>query len=95
MGCLFDGKLFLGAKATPVRLDDPRAMLSRQSYGDIVAAGIDDQHLVAEGERRQAGRQLRCGILGDENSGKFDWIHQFLAADAEMGRNLAHRRRCA
>lgn len=86
MGSLFDGELFLRAKAAPVRLDDPRAMLPRDYHRVVIAAGIDDEHLVAEGERRQAGRQLRCGILGDENSGKFDWSHQFGTADAEMGR---------
>lgn len=71
MGCLFDSILFLRAEATPVSLDDARTLLPGQCYRVVITAGIDYKQFVAEGERRQAGRQLRGGILGDENSGKF------------------------
>ena len=82
MGCLLDGKLFLRAEAASVSLDDARTLLSGQRYRVVITAGIDYKQFVAEGERRQAGRQLRCGIPGDEDGGKFDRIHQFLAASA-------------
>jgi hypothetical protein len=75
MGCLFHGKLFLRAEAAPVSFDDARTLLPGQRYRVVITAGIDDEDLVAEGERRQAGRQLLFGIPGDEDGGK--WIHPF------------------
>lgn len=67
---LLDGELFLRAEAAPVGLDDARAGAAGKRHRAVRAARIDDENLVAKRQRSQAGRQLACGVAGDENGGK-------------------------
>ena len=67
MPCLLHGKLLLRPEAAPHGLDGACAAALCQLDAAILAAGIDDDNLVAEGQAVETGGQLRRPLMGNQD----------------------------
>jgi hypothetical protein len=70
VACLFDRELLLRAEAAPFRTNDAGTGLLGEFHRAVVAAGVDDQDLVAERQAPQAVRQLARSVLGNQHGRK-------------------------
>ncbi len=64
--CLAHREILLRAEALPLVRNDPCAAGSRNFYGIIEAARVDDDDLRGERHGRDAVAQLRAGVAGDD-----------------------------
>ncbi len=70
VGRELDRALLLAAEAEPVLALDARARGRGDGQGAVARARVDDQDLVAPGQRRQRAGEMALGVLGDHHRGE-------------------------